>query len=795
MAQEARSTEIVNPYIAGSPVTGTAMFFGREDVFAFIRQALTGQHRDNIIVLYGQRRTGKTSVLYQMSRHLDARHLCIFVDLHGLALDGIDGFLWELASHMARTLRREHRVEVPRLDRAEFMADARGAFENEFLGQVWSAIGDRHVLLMLDEAIRLQEQVRAGKLGGDVFEYLRHLMQHHERLNFLFALGSGLEEMEKEYAFLFSVGLYKKISFLDSDAATALITRPAQGHYEVAPSAVERILQITSGHAYYTQLVCHSLFNRWQQGRKPLIQAADVDATLGEVIERGLAVLKHVWEESTPGEKAILAGLAAAMGERNRPVSTGDVDRAWAQHGVRLPNGEKSKAIKSLIARDVMAGQDRYQFTVDLQRLWVAKYERLEWVKEEIGGELEGWQAEAVRQAAPRRVLGIRLPLLATTILFALVLLTFLLLVQYILGQRQVMRQVFESSQATSTAVARILREATISVSQYATAEAGATTGAIRPGTTATAAVATLRAAAATSTAVADELPVNFDWRRLGDAQRSGDDWVETVRIEPTGGDGTFVVFYQVEPVFGPPYQVQVRALGNGDGKGCRSMTTTIGVDSAGQNLQKAVVFEPPPGCDQWWPPAGQAVTPTPTPRPTPTRVAQTVYTNTFEDTAGPGWSHTSIDSTPNGRRFLGPFGDAPAQLTLTDLPPHAKITVSFDLFIIRSWDGNGEGGGGPDSLSVVSADGIVLLDATFSNVAERTQTYPDGGNNPARTGAENITLGYTCDETARCDSVYRLSRTLDHSANSLTLIFASSVTSPGDETFGLDNVQVIVLQ
>ena len=53
----------VNPYIAGSIVTGEEMFFGRQDVFSFVRRHLTGLHRDSPVVLYGQRRTGKTSVL------------------------------------------------------------------------------------------------------------------------------------------------------------------------------------------------------------------------------------------------------------------------------------------------------------------------------------------------------------------------------------------------------------------------------------------------------------------------------------------------------------------------------------------------------------------------------------------------------------------------------------------------------------------------------------------------------------------------------------------------------------
>src|SRR5262245_5515613 len=164
--------DFVNPYIAGNPVTSPEMFFGREDVFAFVRQALIGKHRDNVIILYGQRRTGKTSALYQMNRHLGARYVCVLLDLHGLALEGLDGFLWEVANSIARALRRDYRIELSPPPRTAFQQNPRSQFENVFLNQVWAALGDRHLLLMLDEAIRLQEQVQAGKLEPEVFEYL-----------------------------------------------------------------------------------------------------------------------------------------------------------------------------------------------------------------------------------------------------------------------------------------------------------------------------------------------------------------------------------------------------------------------------------------------------------------------------------------------------------------------------------------------------------------------------------------------------------------------------------------------
>ena len=84
---------IKNPYIAGRPVEAREMFFGRQDVFNYVRLNLIGQYQDNAIVLYGQMRSGKTSVLRQMHHHLGQSHLCVLIDLEGMALAGIGNFL------------------------------------------------------------------------------------------------------------------------------------------------------------------------------------------------------------------------------------------------------------------------------------------------------------------------------------------------------------------------------------------------------------------------------------------------------------------------------------------------------------------------------------------------------------------------------------------------------------------------------------------------------------------------------------------------------------------------------
>ena len=395
-------SNFVNPYIAGNPITGKEMFFGRKDVFEFVRKNVIGEHRNNVVVLSGERRTGKTSVLYQMRRHLGDRFICIFVDVHGFTLEGIGGFLWELASIIVAGLRRDYGIQSERPHRTEFMEDPRKYFEVDFLNALWPLISNRKLLLMFDEVGRLQELVKAGMIEPGIFEYLRHLMQHHEQLNFLFSLGSGLEEMGKEYSFLFNVALYKKITFLARDAATALITQPIQDYYHIDEAALERILKITSGHPYHIQLLCHSLFNRWQKEQMPCVSIEDVNAILDEAVERGVGVLQFTWEESEIGEKAVMAAIAVLIDEHNRPAHIDDIECLWLRHGVKLPRKEQTEAIEKLTKRDIIKREGRYGYTfyVELQRLWILKHQRLEWVKGRKGG---------VEETAPSWILRNRL--------------------------------------------------------------------------------------------------------------------------------------------------------------------------------------------------------------------------------------------------------------------------------------------------------------------------------------------------------------------------------------------------
>lgn len=154
-------------------------------------------------------------------------------------------------------------------------------------------------------------------------------------------------------------------------------------------------------------------------------------------------------------------------------------------------------------------------------------------------------------------------------------------------------------------------------------------------------------------------------------------------------------------------------------------------------------------------------------------------------------WSSAPTAVTPTGERFLGAFERAAVALTLADLPAHAAVTLTFDLYVIGSWDGNAGEDIGPDIFNVSHSGDQTLLNTTFSNYpGEHDQAYPGsypGANNPGQTGASAVgTLGYALDAT------YALSFTFAHTADALQIKFAGvGLQGDGDEVWGLDNVTV----
>jgi hypothetical protein len=178
-----------------------------------------------------------------------------------------------------------------------------------------------------------------------------------------------------------------------------------------------------------------------------------------------------------------------------------------------------------------------------------------------------------------------------------------------------------------------------------------------------------------------------------------------------------------------------------------------------------------------------------------------------------PAGAVATVESPNRRQRFLGEFGGPPVgrpgdpdwnrtradqavSLTLKDLGPHSRAAVTFDLYVLKSWDGNSPAYG-PD-LFTLRSGGRLILDTTFSNnpkVKEdgSDQNYPDGtpGHAPWTGAAATGTLGYG---NFFKDSIYHLSFEFPHSEPVLVFEFGSSLfegKGTADESWGLDNVVI----
>lgn len=180
------------------------------------------------------------------------------------------------------------------------------------------------------------------------------------------------------------------------------------------------------------------------------------------------------------------------------------------------------------------------------------------------------------------------------------------------------------------------------------------------------------------------------------------------------------------------------------------------------------------------------------------------VYENSFAQRPGAEWSPRTVGQTPAGNHFfLGDFVEEPVQLKLEKLPPHRLLRVSFDLYLMRAWDGSSAYWGEKIwDMSVVG--GQRLIHTTFSNTGffrdNNVQAFPETfpcRAYPAWTGAaEKQTLGVIQswggpERTFDTSSWYRMSLAFPHSDGSVALRFKATLRKTQDKSWALGNVRV----
>lgn len=367
--------DVINPYIAGTAVAEPRMFFGRQGEFDSIRANLQGRYQDNIIVVHGQRRTGKSSILLQAENHLGPDHYVgVYIDLQSFTSAGMPDFLHRMATLICRELDKKG-IALARPALPDFSRDPGTYFSEEFLSSVFARIGGRKLLLLLDEFEELEMRVKEGKLNREIFAYLRSLMQHAQRLSFILAGAHRLHEMSSEYwSMLFNITRYVKVGFLDKASSERLICEPVAQHVTYDPLAIEKIYRVTSGQPYFIQLICHELFNKYKRDRKNYLTIQDVNQAMQQIIEAGSGHLDYIWNMATPYERIVLAAVADAAAYDGERVTLSGIGNRLKSLYFSYEEKTVRESLNHLVDIEILqsdANFDNFTFRVDLMGHWL----------------------------------------------------------------------------------------------------------------------------------------------------------------------------------------------------------------------------------------------------------------------------------------------------------------------------------------------------------------------------------------------------------------------------------------
>ena len=297
--------EIPQVYIAGAalnPEDAQTRFKGRQDLFREIEN-IALMSPPPTLLLYGGRRTGKTSTLNYLPQKVGGDLIPLRVDLQGAAAAETSyGVTKSIVRQIIESARKSRNLTLNPPNQEDLRADPFFTLQEWFI-DLESIISRKKFLLCLDEYECLEKIVTATNSRASL-NFLRHIIQHRSAWILLFSGSHTLEEIADYWSDYLISTRYVRITFLEKPEAEELITQPIPDFPNIyLPEAVERIIYWTNGQPYLVQLLCSELvdyLNRKypQNNLQVKATAQDIEDIIPKALEVGSAYFNEFWDNS-----------------------------------------------------------------------------------------------------------------------------------------------------------------------------------------------------------------------------------------------------------------------------------------------------------------------------------------------------------------------------------------------------------------------------------------------------------------------------------------------------------------
>jgi tetratricopeptide (TPR) repeat protein len=403
LSAEEEFEEIENPYAPyaeGGIVGEPAMFYGRDELIANVAKALDmSRTQSKGVVIYGQKRAGKSSILYHLKEKLKSKDDLLVLDIGnvGAILDehSTVPFLYQILWTILRELKnaiedklREGRIslnisfptDIEFYQHPSPLTRFREIFESfrRATTQYPDWRGTR-VILLVDEFSYIYRYILNGMIPETFMKNWKALLQD----NFFNAVLVGQDVMPKfkqRFPNEFGTTQDERVTYLRREDAIRLIDEPIRiggrfGESRYRERAIERILELTAGSPFYIQILCNRLVEYMNRKRASLVTEADVEQVKDELI-RGVNALGRdkfdnlinsgdTSQEAISDEDTLKVLIAIAENSRTGPCSRSNI--ACETH---TPVDE---ILEDLVRRDVIERErgQYYSIRVGLFREWL----------------------------------------------------------------------------------------------------------------------------------------------------------------------------------------------------------------------------------------------------------------------------------------------------------------------------------------------------------------------------------------------------------------------------------------
>lgn len=382
IGKELLRTPTLNPYEGYSrlPVTGST-FSGRSGVIRQIENYWNSGGLTPVIVLYGHRGMGKTSILRSLAKKKYTDNIYVYLDMQIIGWVSHSGqVLLDVAEAVHKSL-SQYGFDIGPVPDSTLYSDLNTAIcsFNLLLDRIAPNMTEiKRLILAIDEFELIDKGIHEGKFNTGLLLYLRSINQQYQWLGLIFAGLHTLEEMGGDYWYAFrDQAQYLRVSYLTRDDTLKLITQPHPDFllkYQTA--LIDEIYRLTYGQPYLVQLLCWELVNRWNErflakgeSIPRVLTAGDLEPVLIPAFYQAAGYyFDGVWGNATKNEQDLMRILA----QFPNPIAKQEIETVAPKAGfLRDPNIMR-ETLKLLFQHDIITEDETgFRFASELMRRWV----------------------------------------------------------------------------------------------------------------------------------------------------------------------------------------------------------------------------------------------------------------------------------------------------------------------------------------------------------------------------------------------------------------------------------------